>query len=522
MKIVYTLIILLSTSVAFNGYSQERVAQRNDYVQVEQELKNWDPVRGSWLATSLESMSDNHPIPTRNFPERFTPAQMLSMVPLETRGSVLKIAKAARENGGDAPFWSDITRYVSSQNCQMRSGRAYGDPHLISYDGARNSFQTVGEFVLTKSDNGEMEVQTRQRANGDDFSLNTAIAMNVGGDRVCLYARDLPDGFYNTPVRIDGQPVEILGSTHFLDHGGAIKKINNTYTVYWPSGENVVVEMRNSGNFDFMNVTVNVHDCYDGSYSGLLGNSNGSERDDFSTPGVSPVFSSTFGSDDYLNRKRQEYMAKDFAEIHRIQPTKSLFDYIAGRDTYFYTDRSYPRVYRDFNDLNARQLNRSKRYCEEQGLDPRDVHGCIYDNAYLGIGASPEPIVPNPVNGTVLRPASGEVPNVNRPQPTSTPRPVITPSKGDSKGGSATNSEPSKKEESKPVSSPKPTPHSEPARPQQRTEPAPRPTPRPAPAPTPRPAPVPVSKPAPRPAPTPTPTPTPRPAPVPSTKGGRG
>lgn len=510
MKTHYFIATLLLIGFSFGSLAQEKVSNRNDYAQVEQQLKDWDPVRGPWLTSSLESMSNDQPIPDRNFPERLTPHQMLGLVPYQTRSNVLRIANDARANGEDQLFWSDITRYVSAPNCQSSTGRTYGDPHLVSFDGARNSFQTVGEFVLTKSDNDEMEVQTRQRPMGDDFSLNTAVAMNVAGDRVCIYSRDYPDGNYSTPIRIDGRAVTLNGSTYFLPNGGTIKKLNNEFVVYWPSGETVQVQMRNSRNFDFMNVTVNVHDCSNGNFSGLLGNANGASRDDFVSSGVSPV---GWGREDtdYLNRQRQAFMAKDFAEYHRVQPLNSLFDYMVGFNTDSYTDRSYPRVYRDFNDLNKRKLERSRRYCEQQGIDRRDIQGCIYDNAYLGINASPEPVVPNPANGTVLRPTDGRTINTNPSRPKPKPGPVTKPTSprsDNSNSGRGTSSSESSPRPSTPTTRP--------------SNPTPKPRPVTTPRPTPRPAPTPRPTPKPKPKPTPVPRPTPKPKPAPRPTGGRG
>src|SRR3989338_841245 len=143
--LIHTLPLLFLSCTAF---AQDN-AGRTDYARVEEALGSCDAVRGPWLAQSLSAMSDNSSVPTRNFPEKFTPHQMLGMVPLETRMEIQRISTAARGNKGDQAFWTDITRFVSAPNCQSSSGRTYGDPHLISYDGARNSFQTVGEFVLT-------------------------------------------------------------------------------------------------------------------------------------------------------------------------------------------------------------------------------------------------------------------------------------------------------------------------------------------------------------------------------------
>lgn len=402
MKNWYALTIILFFTGTVTSLAQEVKPNRSSYQQIESKLAEWDNVRGPWLSEAIQKVEGGQPVSTRPFPEPFTPNQMMQKVPQSTRSEMLRIANDARKNGEDLAFWNTVSRYVSSSNCQYVRGRTYGDPHLVSFDGARNSFQTVGEFVLTKSNQGDMEVQVRQRPQSNDFSLNTAVAMNVAGDRVCIYASDYPDGDYSTPVRLEGRSLNVGASTHMLPHGGTIKKFNNQYTVYWPSGESVTTEVRNSRSMSFINVTVNVSECNSGNYNGLLGNANGTQRDDYATAGVAPV--GVWDNDDYFDRKRQEYMAKDFAELHRISQEASLFDYMIGKNTLTYTDRSYPRVYRDFNDLNSRQLSRARKHCNQQGVDPRDMQGCVYDQAYLGIEGRPAPVTPDPVVGTVLRP----------------------------------------------------------------------------------------------------------------------
>lgn len=481
--------------------SAQSSSNRGSYNTVQNSLTNWDPVRGAWLAESLTSMSDNQPIPVRNFPEKFTPNQMLALVPYETRSQILTTSREARNNGEDAAFWNDISRFISNVNCQPKMGRSYGDPHLISYDGARNSFQTVGEFNLTSSTDGDMVVQTRQKAFSEDFSLNTAVAMNVAGDRVCLYTRDYPDGDYSTPVRLEGRSLRLDASTYMLDHGGTIKKTGNTYTVYWPSGESVVAQVRRSGNSEFLDVSVNVMDCNQGYYRGVLGDADGSTRDDYTLANDVPVVWSDDA--DYTNRKRQEYMAKEFADLHRITQMESLFDYIVGMNTMSYTDRSFPQVYRNFSDINTRRMTKSRRYCEQQGIDPRDMNGCVYDHAYLGLDASPQPTVSNPAKGTVLQPVQVKTPNVN---------PRGNGSQGSSGNSTVDPVQPNSEEQSKGSSSQPRTKEASDEEPP-RVEPSPRPVVRPAPTPkpAPRPAPRPRVEPKPKPAPRPV-SPTPKPS----------
>lgn len=518
MKNTYAFLFFL-LSIAVGTFAQEvesRVAP-SAFQNVRNELKVWDPVRGPWLASSMEAMAMHQRIPDRTFPENFTPYQLMSLVPSDTRANILRFGKE-QEQRGDASFWASVNQFVESPNCGTTRARSYGDPHIVSYDGARYSFQTVGEFVLTKSENGHMEVQTRQRAMSDEFSLNTAVAMNVAGDKVSIYARDYPDAAYSTPVRLNGAPLHLNASTYFLDNGGTIRKSGNEFVIDWPSGESVLVKMQQTRNFDFMNVTVQIPNCRSGSYTGVLGNANGRERDDFNAGTVSPPFASRSGNDGYWQREQQAYMAKQFADVHRVQQMNSLFDYPPGLTTESFTDRTYPRVYPTMDDFNQRKYERSRRYCQSQGVGNRDLEGCAYDHMALGIDAEPERVIQNPAEGTVLRPVEESRPNVNPTRPKTDPvvRPIDSskelnrPMRQEEPAGQ----EKVVNEREKPstISRPDPVRETKPSRPKEiKQVPAPS---RPRPAVKPQPS-------LPRPAPKPAPVPKPKPNPVPTQNSGR-
>lgn len=530
MKKSYFLIATFLLTIVSISFGQDREAFKNNYQPIRTELQNWDAIRGDWLASSIEAMSFNEPIPDRPFPENFTPNQMMRMVPAATRTNIINQANSVTPDARNKQQWEKVRRFSRISNCnvmsQARSGRSYGDPHLVSFDGERFSFQTVGEFVMTKSQSQNMEVQVRQRAQGNEVSLNSAVAMNVGGDRLCIYAKDYPDADYSTPVRLNGMSLNLQGSTYFLPHGGTIRKSNNDYTVYFPSGETVVVDMRR----DFMNVNVKVALCEVFDYTGLLGNANGDRRDDFNVRGMVAPSMAGFGTDsDYFKRERQAFLAKDFAEEHRVTQMTSLFDYRIGTSTLTYTDRSYPRVYRDLNGLSQRQRDRARRTCQSAGVGRADMNGCIYDNAYLNIGPSKPTVVRDPTQGTVLRPISKPTPNVN-PNPPRPPKPKPLPvkqeefKKGESQGSGTV------QPISKPSSSSNKNDHeikkgTSTSTPKPRTTPRPvRTTPRPVVTPRPTPKPRPVYKPRPTrttPKPRPAPKPTPRPKPTVRRIGGR-
>ncbi len=520
MRTFYTLSIFVFAVGTFTSFGQDKNATNENFEPIRNELAQWDAIRGPWLASSMEAMANKEPIPARTFPENFTPNQMMRMVDPSTRST---IQRTAQQNSAESQtdFWSNINRYTASADCSPRMARSYGDPHIVSFDGARYSFQTVGEFVMAKSAQGDVEVQARQKPQQDDFSLNTAVAMNVAGDRLSIYAEDYPDADYSTPVRLNGRSLHLTGSTYFLEHGGTIQKSGNSYFVHWPTGESAEVKMRNSRDMSFMDLSVNVLPCTVASYSGVLGNANGNPRDDFDQGVPLSTQRDPFGDDNYASRERQAQIARMLGDQYRVDDFTTLFDYAIGKNTMTFTDRTFPRVYRTINDLDQRRIDRSRRVCEQSGIAASDMNGCIYDNAYLDIEAPREPVVHDPVADTrELREIDKEVENTNPPREPVAPRREEQLTHGESTQPQPITKEPVVKEEirtKEPVESvptPKPV-----------YKPKPTPTPIFTPKPKPRPTPPPVVKPRP----TPKPAPTPRPAPKPSIKttpkpgiGGRG
>ena len=417
-------LVMTTTSVV----AQDRFS--SDFEPIRKDLTSWDPIRGAWLASSLEAMAKQLPIPDRTFPEDFTPAEMFRVVPAQNRDFVREHVqnnqRVATNQSTTIPEWDRLNNIVSRPNCRPLTGRSYGDPHLVSFDGASYSFQTVGEFVLARSNNGDFEVQTRQRPQSENFSLNTAVAMRVAGDRVTIYASDHPDAFTNEPVRVNGTPVRINSGTYYLPHGGTIRPTGDTYLVTWPTGETSNVQIRRSGSMPFMNVTVSVFPCA-GNYDGLLGNANGRESDDFDRAGRnSPTMMafSTFGNSslqqgsDAAEKEYLAFLARDFARDWRITQETSLFDYGFGQSTLAFTDVTFPRVHYTVGDLSNDRRDVARRNCENAGVPAAELRGCIFDQGHLNLPPNPRPEIKDPTVG--FKPTRLEKPvlNVNpRPEP---------------------------------------------------------------------------------------------------------
>jgi len=396
-----------------------------DFQPIRAELTKWDPIRGEWLASSMVSIAKKEPIPDRTFPENFTPAEMMKMVPESNRSAIQKIATSNTQNADSSSRvnWNSINTQLSRPSCKPVQGRTYGDPHLSSFDGASYSFQTVGEFVLMRSASQNMEIQARQQPQSDDFSLNTALAMNVGGDRICIYANEKPDNISNCALRLNGSPLYITSSVYYLPHGGTIRYSMNDYVVTWPTGEVATIDVRRSSQMNFLNVSVQVYPCAQNDLEGLLGNANGSQNDDFDVRGNAnrPAYMafSSFGSSQMQqasNDMEKEYLAflaRDYARQFRVTPITSLFDYGIGQSTFTYTDESFPRVHRTVNDLSPDRQNAARAKCEENGIRGDELKGCIFDQAYLEIPPSPRPLVVDRTNNIVLSRIDKPVNNVN-------------------------------------------------------------------------------------------------------------
>ena len=528
MKKMYSGIFFLAFLSASPVIGQDRFSE--EFGPIRKDLTAWDPIRGEWLASSLEAISRNEPIPDRTFPEDFTPAEMLRVAPASSRDNITNIVKQriASSDPEFQPQWKRMNKVVTaSSGCRPISGRSYGDPHLVSFDGASYSFQTVGEFTLARSQSGTFEIQARQKAQSENFSLNTAVAMNVAGDRVCIYAEDNPGVRIDQPLTLNGAPVNVGNFTYFLPHGGTIRQTGQEYLITWPTGETAKAEIRRSGVMRFINMTVNVYPCSD-AYFGLLGNANGRENDDFGTQsGRTPTMMafSTFGNDqlqrgsDLAEQECQVFLARDFAREHRITQDVSLFDYGPGQSTLTFTDLSFPRVHYTVGQLPDDRREAARRVCEQNGVDAAEMRGCIFDQGYINLPPSPRPVITDPTDGVKLSRLEKPQLNVNRPAEPMPMRPTDPSAEKPQKG----TIHPDLLKEEKPVQ-PKPTVDKQTEQPVNgaeeikeskpsinSTESVPVETPKPS---LPKPS---GSKPKPAPAPKPS-----SPAPKPSVKPGKG
>jgi subtilisin family serine protease len=270
------------------------------------------------------------------------------------------------EPGSDA-FWDPACSEETPEPPDGEHGESWGDPHLVTFDGLGYHFQGVGEFVLVESDADDLTIQVRQEPWGSSrrVSVNTAVATEIGGQRVAVYANE------TTPLWIDGVPVPLSDGESISVGSGQVIRSGDKVVEIYPSGDHLQVRLR-AGRMD---VEVFLTPDRSGSVAGLLGNADGDTGDDIAMRGGS-VFAQpiTFGE-----------LYGGYADSWRISSAESLFDYGAGESTSTFTDLSFPDATASAGSLEPAVYDAALEECQAAGLtDPFLLDACVIDVGLTG------------------------------------------------------------------------------------------------------------------------------------------
>lgn len=298
-------------------------------------------------------------------------------------------------------------------------GRSYGDPHINTYDGLHYSFQTVGEYILSQSADRSFQVQARQQqvSNSNNLSLNTAVAMNVCGQRVAVYATNAPDN-RGTTLWVNGNPTRVDGDALALENGGEVQNLGSgRFAILWPSGDQVRLNTITIRGNQFLNVAAILRPSHRNEVEGLLGNFNGNPDDDLigrdgqqlppqstyslatntlsrALPRAIPVRQVSRAFFDNLNRQ--------FGDSWLVRPGESLFDYSPGQSPETFANRGFPNQIFSLNNASAADLDAAVATCEEAGVEAELMDGCVFDVAATGESSFADAAV-NAIAETVVR-----------------------------------------------------------------------------------------------------------------------
>jgi hypothetical protein len=273
------------------------------------------------------------------------------------------------------------------------SSVTHGEPHLTSFDGLSYDFQAVGEFIQAKSTVDDFEVQVRFQAppRTDVVSVNSAVAMNVAGDRVAVYAGGSGTLFVN------GDEVDHRGRNVELDSGGTVYPPYSgdlSFLIVWPDGTQLHLMPGDWGGGGgegsstvpaaqgFINSEIYLTPERASTMIGLLGDANGDSANDISTRDGQVL---AVDQQSYQLPVSFEDLYQVYGKSWRISEDESLFDYGEGETTDSYTDLAFPPRPVSIDDLTAEERANAEEICRAAGIaDEKLLRDCILDVGLTG------------------------------------------------------------------------------------------------------------------------------------------
>ncbi len=256
--------------------------------------------------------------------------------------------------------------------------RSWGDVHIHTPDGMIYDYQAAGEFILAASADGQVVVQTRQEkwARNPGVSVNTAVSMNVNGDRVGIYLKPSPSLYVND------QLTALASGSLDLPNGGRVIRSGDgsrpQYRVEWPNGVTATARLFPNTNID---VEVARLSGLPTTFVGLCGNFDGNPRNDLA-----------LRDGQVLDPPVDLAQLNRFGDSWRISASQSLFRYDAGTNTATFNPARQPAT-RSLaaSELNAPTRARARQTCESAGIrDPYLLNSCILDVGATGVATFAE------------------------------------------------------------------------------------------------------------------------------------
>lgn len=259
-----------------------------------------------------------------------------------------------------------------------RTGRSWGDPHLVTLDGRAYDFHAVGDYVLSKATTpgDDFEVQVRYRAlrAGEPWfhpnagiSVGVAVAANVRGQIVNVFVTDEGE----LEVYLNGEQVSAAGDfAAELANGGSVLVDGVRATVSWPDSTAVTLDARTAKQrrFDYLDdVRVYVPTRRFGAVEGLLGDADGDPSNDIRVRGG-----------EVIELPTPAWLYGTFRESWRVPLGSAASLFAKGPELY---DEDFPGAavltLRDFTDA---QQSAARAVCEAAGVVSHAVmQACMLD-----------------------------------------------------------------------------------------------------------------------------------------------
>ena len=256
-------------------------------------------------------------------------------------------------------------------------GRAWGDIHVQTMDGAVYDFQSSGEFIASRSTAGDFEVQLRLESRGfsPNVSVATAVAVLVDTTRASVEVGREPHLF------LDGEPAVLADGFLELPDGGRIERTDNRYEIYWSDGSVLTLKVRKK----FINVYLRPAQARRATLSGLFGNFNGVAADDVEATLANLGSGPDSGSNPAVRAALTDLartIFEDEDDERLLKQEASLFEYKPGQSTYSFR-KPPPSKEATSAALSSSWRKRAEEACEQAGVtDPVLFEACVVDVGY--------------------------------------------------------------------------------------------------------------------------------------------
>ncbi|XP_065884099.1 mucin-like protein isoform X2 [Dysidea avara] len=221
---------------------------------------------------------------------------------------------------------NDCTGYVP-----QRRAWAGGDPHITTLDGRRYTFNGWGEYVLLRTTSSDFKFQGRtQPPANSTATIFSAFVLQEANDVVEVSIDTSGESFaviFNSVDMSDNLTSvgdNITSSSAFVE-----KSSNNSIAVSFPSGVGITINVTAG----LLVYTLEVPPSLEGTTSGLLGNYNGNNSDEF-----------VFRNGTMISNSSPDAVIHQFGQSWQVTGAESLFTYTLGEnvDTYSVPDHIPP------------------------------------------------------------------------------------------------------------------------------------------------------------------------------------
>ena len=251
-------------------------------------------------------------------------------------------------------------------------GRAWGDIHVQTMDGAIYPFQAAGEFVASRSTAGDFEVQLRLESTGFSsyVSIATVVAVLVDTTRASVALGREP------MLSVDEEPVALSpGNGLDLADGGRIERSDRGYEIYWSDGSSLSIGVGKGHLNAFLRPALNRRSTL----AGLFGNFNGNALDDIDAAAAIGALGS--GLQPGLAALAHTLLLDEDSGWLVAQET-SLFEYEPGHSTRTFR-RPTPKREATVAGLPSTWRRQARAACTDAGVtDPDLLEACIVDVGY--------------------------------------------------------------------------------------------------------------------------------------------